>query len=513
MLKVLVILLLVFFVLSLSFKINKNRKTIFMLLLIMFLIPCNAHASAVDDAVEKYLPLYQKAMKAYGVPASFMIAIGIHETSLGTNPKAVTLNRGTNLHAIGYHEGCYVVNSEGRKWQKYSSAEDSINDLGRLLSRFDKGAPYKCISCLDKSKYPTRDAMIDCLIKRINTYAPSSDGNNTESYKKSVKEFMKKHEEYDEGLPSYDEAMANRADPSKLPEIHYGEEDENCYEEYNYDDEGEYDPTEPDFTKPFYGIPSKLHFTTSYGGDLKQGWLYLRTKAYEDPRDEHYDGPDIMDDAIDEIFYRAMLAYTAENTYGGNKKVKTGMEGKLISGKGVGEEIPDDALDELGNPLGDQGCNQSSCFGYYSKTNCTSHSGVDLTSSSNASILSAGDGVVKGVNRNNRQCIPDFSKKPICDFASGQCSGNIVTIEHTINGKKWTTKYVHMKSISSSITVGAHVSKGQTIGIIGTTGCSTGIHLHFEIIGPDGKLYNPEQLLANSCNLKAGCDEARRVCK
>lgn len=59
--------------------------------------------------------------------------------------------------------------------------------------------------------------------------------------------------------------------------------------------------------------------------------------------------------------------------------------------------------------------------------------------------------------------------------------GETIFIEHIINGERWETVYAHMASGSRRVQVGEKVQKGQIIGIMGTTGRSTGIHLHFEI--------------------------------
>jgi murein DD-endopeptidase MepM/ murein hydrolase activator NlpD len=59
--------------------------------------------------------------------------------------------------------------------------------------------------------------------------------------------------------------------------------------------------------------------------------------------------------------------------------------------------------------------------------------------------------------------------------------GETIFIEHIIDGQKWETVYAHMVSGSRRVQAGEQVSKGQVIGIMGSTGRSSGPHLHFEI--------------------------------
>ena len=47
------------------------------------------------------------------------------------------------------------------------------------------------------------------------------------------------------------------------------------------------------------------------------------------------------------------------------------------------------------------------------------------------------------------------------------------------DGKKYVTLYAHMTKYI--VSVGQKVKKGQTIGYVGTSGASTGYHLHYEI--------------------------------
>jgi murein DD-endopeptidase MepM/ murein hydrolase activator NlpD len=56
--------------------------------------------------------------------------------------------------------------------------------------------------------------------------------------------------------------------------------------------------------------------------------------------------------------------------------------------------------------------------------------------------------------------------------------GNLIKIRHADG---YETRYAHMKSFRRGIRKGKYVKKGQTIGYVGTTGRSTGPHLHFEL--------------------------------
>lgn len=68
--------------------------------------------------------------------------------------------------------------------------------------------------------------------------------------------------------------------------------------------------------------------------------------------------------------------------------------------------------------------------------------------------------------------------------------GEVIIITHNINGVIWETLYGHMVTGSRKYHPGQTVSKGDVIGIMGTTGNSTGIHLHFEL---HKGLWNPSR--------------------
>lgn len=96
------------------------------------------------------------------------------------------------------------------------------------------------------------------------------------------------------------------------------------------------------------------------------------------------------------------------------------------------------------------------------------HKGVDFRASTGTPIPSAGAGrvVARGYNKGH---------------------GNYVKIRHNAS---YETLYAHMSKFAKGVNVGTTVKQGQTIGYVGSTGLSTGPHLHYEII-KDGKHVNP----------------------
>ena len=96
------------------------------------------------------------------------------------------------------------------------------------------------------------------------------------------------------------------------------------------------------------------------------------------------------------------------------------------------------------------------------------HKGVDFRASTGTPIPAAGAGRVVARGYNNGH-------------------GNYVKIRH--NGS-YETLYAHMSKFAKGVNVGTAVKQGQTIGYVGSTGLSTGPHLHYEII-KDGKHVNP----------------------
>lgn len=118
------------------------------------------------------------------------------------------------------------------------------------------------------------------------------------------------------------------------------------------------------------------------------------------------------------------------------------------------------------------------------------HRGVDLVAepnNRNEEILAFEDGVVTSVQKTGKQ----------------YGTGCYVRIKHS-NG--YYTLYYHLKSGSIVVNKGDKVKRGQKIAVIGTTGQSTGVHLHFQIdkgssstsINPYDYVFNNKQFISNN---------------
>ena len=117
-------------------------------------------------------------------------------------------------------------------------------------------------------------------------------------------------------------------------------------------------------------------------------------------------------------------------------------------------------------------CGISSGFGSRWGRN---HNGLDIISS-NGTVL--GKPIVAA----------DSGTVILSKYYSGY--GNCIMIDH---GNGYVTLYGHLSSIS--VSVGQTVSQGATIGAVGSTGNSTGPHLHFEVL-KNGTRIDPEQFFS-----------------
>jgi murein DD-endopeptidase MepM/ murein hydrolase activator NlpD len=96
------------------------------------------------------------------------------------------------------------------------------------------------------------------------------------------------------------------------------------------------------------------------------------------------------------------------------------------------------------------------------------HRGVDFAAPKGVPIMAAGDGVIESIGRNGNY-------------------GKYIRIRHNSNYK---TAYAHMSRFQRGLKRGTRVRQGSTIGYVGSTGRSTGPHLHYEVL-KNGRQVNP----------------------
>jgi len=111
------------------------------------------------------------------------------------------------------------------------------------------------------------------------------------------------------------------------------------------------------------------------------------------------------------------------------------------------------------------------------------HQGIDFAAGSGTPVVTAGDGVVVEARRWGGY-------------------GNWVRVRHTDG---WETGYAHLSSYARGLRPGMRVAQGQVVGYVGSTGASTGPHLHYEIWRSGGRV-NPIGALIPQGTVLAGMD-------
>ena len=109
------------------------------------------------------------------------------------------------------------------------------------------------------------------------------------------------------------------------------------------------------------------------------------------------------------------------------------------------------------------------------------HRGTDFAAAKGTPIMASGNGIIK---------------------KAGWCGGggNCIKIRHN---STYQTVYAHMSKFARGIKTGIRVKQGQTIGYVGSTGKSTGPHLHYEVI-VNGKKINSQKLKLPSGKILKG---------
>jgi murein DD-endopeptidase MepM/ murein hydrolase activator NlpD len=113
------------------------------------------------------------------------------------------------------------------------------------------------------------------------------------------------------------------------------------------------------------------------------------------------------------------------------------------------------------------------------------HRGTDFAAPRGTPVYAAGRGIIEKAGRNG-------------------AFGNYIRIRHNATYK---TAYAHLKGYARGIKRGKRVKQGQVIGYVGSSGRSTGPHLHYEILR-NGKQINPKRLNLPSGRILKGADLA-----
>ena len=198
-------------------------------------------------------------------------------------------------------------------------------------------------------------------------------------------------------------------------------------------------------------------FEVDFQRDIRQGdWFEILYEKFEDDNNKVRD--------TGKIIYASMYVNGEEiNLY--NFKFKNVEDFYDIKGKSITKSL-------MKTPI--NGARLSSSFGMrkhpilgYNKM----HRGTDFAAPSGTPIMASGSGTVTRAR-----------------WCGG--GGNCVKIKHN---STYETIYAHMKAFAKGIKEGRKVKQGQIIGYVGSTGLSTGPHLHYEVL-VNGKKMNSQKL-------------------
>ena len=213
-------------------------------------------------------------------------------------------------------------------------------------------------------------------------------------------------------------------------------------------------------------------FEVDFQRDIRKGdWFKIYYEKFED------DNKKVRDTG--KIIYASMYVNGEEiNLY--NFKYKNEEEYYDIKGKSITKSL-------MKTPI--NGARLSSSFGMrkhpilgYNKM----HRGTDFAAPSGTPIMASGSGTVTRAR-----------------WCGG--GGNCVKIKHN---STYETVYAHMKAFAKGVKEGRKVKQGQIIGYVGSTGLSTGPHLHYEVI-VNGKKVNSQKLKLPSGKILKG--DARKI--
>ena len=208
-------------------------------------------------------------------------------------------------------------------------------------------------------------------------------------------------------------------------------------------------------------------FEVDFQRDIRKGdWFEIFYEKFEDDNNKVRD--------TGKIIYASMYVNGEEiNLY--NFKDKNNEEYYDIKGKSITKSL-------MKTPI--NGARLSSSYGMrkhpilgYNKM----HKGTDFAAKSGTPIMASGSGTITRAR-----------------WCGG--GGNCVKIKHN---STYETIYAHMKAFAKGIKEGRKIKQGQIIGYVGSTGMSTGPHLHYEVV-VNGKKVNSQRLKLPSGKILKG---------
>ena len=208
-------------------------------------------------------------------------------------------------------------------------------------------------------------------------------------------------------------------------------------------------------------------FEVDFQRDIRKGdWFEILYEKFEDDNNKVRD--------TGKIIYASMYVNGEEiNLY--NFNYKNDEEYYDIKGKSITKSL-------MKTPI--NGARLSSSFGMrkhpilgYNKM----HRGTDFAAPSGTPIIASGSGTITRAR-----------------WCGG--GGNCIKIKHN---STYETIYAHMKAFAKGIREGKKVRQGQIIGYVGSTGLSTGPHLHYEVL-VNGKKVNSQKLKLPSGKILKG---------
>ncbi len=220
---------------------------------------------------------------------------------------------------------------------------------------------------------------------------------------------------------------------------------------------------QPNIIVKFAGI---YGFQVDFQRDIKKNDSYqIMYEIFEDDKGKVFETGNI-------IFANLRLSGANSSLYYFDKKGSEGHFDK--NGKSVKKAL-------MKTPI--NGARLSSSFGMrkhpidgYNKM----HKGTDFAAPMGTPIMASGDGIITRAK-----------------WCGG--GGNCIQIKHN---KTYETIYAHMKNFAYGIRVGLRVKQGQIIGYVGSTGNSTGPHLHYEVIKNNKKINSQKLKLPSGKILK-----------